>query len=43
MREWMTNGEIKVMSVLEPEPAEVGFLKVVSTVVQPSPLSRQAP
>lgn len=31
------------MSVLDPPPGEVGFFKVVSMSVQPSPLSPQLP
>lgn len=38
-----TYGGIKEMSVLEPPPGVVGFLRVVSTSVQRSPLSPQLP
>ena len=36
-------GEINEISLLEPDPGEVGFCKVVSTSVHPSPLSPQLP
>ena len=39
----VTYGGIKEMSVLEPPPGVVGFLRVVSTSVQRSPLSPQLP
>lgn len=38
-----TYGGMREMSVLEPPPGEVGFFKVVSMSVQPSPLSPQPP
>lgn len=38
-----TYGGIREISVLEPLPGEVGFLRVVSMSVQPSPLSPQFP
>ena len=38
-----THGGMREISVLEPEPGVVGFLRVVSMSVQPSPLSPQPP
>ena len=38
-----TYGGISEISVLEPEPGLVGLIRVVSTSVQPSPLSPQDP
>ena len=40
LNEW---GGMRLMSVEEPEPGEVGFTSVVSISVQPSPLSPQPP
>ena len=40
LKEW---GGIKLMSVEEPEPGLVGFTRVVSTSVQPSPFKPQPP
>ena len=37
------HGEIRLISVLEPQPAQDGFVKVVSSKVQPSPLKPQFP
>jgi hypothetical protein len=42
-KETDTYGGIKEMSVLDPEPSVVGFTRVVSTRVQPSPLKPQLP
>lgn len=36
-------GGIREISVLEPDPGEVGLRRVVSTMVQCSPLNKQAP
>ena len=36
-------GGMRLMSVEEPEPGEVGFTSVVSMSVQPSPLKPQWP
>ena len=36
-------GGMRLMSVEEPEPGEVGFTSVVSMSVQPSPLKPQPP
>jgi hypothetical protein len=38
-----THGGIKVMSVLDPHPAQVGLTRVVSTIVHPSPLKPHLP
>lgn len=38
-----TYGEIKEISVDEPEPGLVGLIKVVSSKVHPSPLKPQFP
>jgi len=38
-----TYGEIKEISALEPLPGDVGFTRVNSTRVQPSPLKPQPP
>ena len=38
-----THGGMRLMSVPEPEPGEVGFLNVVSTRVQFSPLNPHSP
>lgn len=38
-----THGEIRLISVLEPQPEQVGFVRVVSTIVQLSPLKPQFP
>ena len=38
-----THGGINDMSVLDPLPGDVGFIKVVSMRVQPSPLNPQLP
>jgi len=38
-----THGGMRVMSVLEPDPGLVGLTKVVSIIVQPSPLKPQLP
>lgn len=37
------HGGIRVRSVLDPQPGHVGFFKVVSTVVQCSPLRLHCP
>ena len=38
-----THGGMRVMSVLEPQPGQCGFPKVVSTIVQCSPLKPHFP
>lgn len=38
-----TYGAINEISLLEPHPAQVGLTRVISTVEQCSPLSRQSP
>jgi hypothetical protein len=39
----IAHGGIREMSVLEPQPGQVGLTNVISTRVQPSPLSKQFP
>ena len=41
--EIFTHGEINDISVLDPLPGLVGLIKVVSTIVQPSPKVPQLP
>jgi hypothetical protein len=38
-----THGGIKLRSVLEPEPGDVGLTRVVSTMIQFSPFRPQFP
>lgn len=38
-----THGEMRLMSVEEPQPGQVGLFKVISRRVQPSPLVLQSP
>lgn len=40
---WKLCGGIRVKSVDDPQPGQLGFLRVASTVKQPSPLKPHLP